>query len=460
MRQPIIYTILFVLLTASGCSFIANANEESGEKMGNQAMYDVSIETDISEFEEYHMTAHYPQTPNNQIDQTIIDYVNQQKALFKQESYKSKQKNDGSQAHELHIDFEVIHQNQRFFVVRFIETIDLGEGGVMTKQTVLNFDKKNGKALSLEELFKEDIYYVDRLHDWTKEKLIDAGEENAKLLDKLEAKPAFYEDVALTGEGVLVFINDPASEEPLRVMIEKDKVSKLLRSDYADAFKEAAEVGAKPTSENQGSDNKYQDFSLENHLHGEGKEVALTFDDGPHPEVTRKILDVLDKYEAKASFFMIGKRVGYYPEVAREVSERGHEIGNHTWNHPRLGRLSDEQINQQISSTQTILEQVTGQRVDLLRLPFGNLPSANYQEEGNVVPWTIYSEKWEDQKPEAVAEDILSEVEEDSIILLHDLQLSTVETVDLLLEKLYAKGYEVVPVGHLIDKQENRSVLN
>ncbi|MYL49636.1 polysaccharide deacetylase family protein [Halobacillus litoralis] len=459
MRQPIIYTILFVLLTASGCSFIANANEESGEKTGNQAMYDVSIETDISEFEEYHMTAHYPQTPNNQIDQTIIDYVNQQKALFKQESYKSKQKSAGSQSHELHIDFEVIHQNERFFVVRFIETIDLGKDGVVTNQTVMNFDKKKGKALSLEELFKEDIYYVDRLHDWTKEKMIDTGEENSKLLDKLEARPEFYEDVALTGEGILVFIDDSANEEPIRVMIERDKVSKLLRSEYTDAFKEVPEELAEPILEGQGSDDHYKDFSLDNHLH-EGKEVALTFDDGPHPEVTRKILDVLDKYEAKASFFMIGKRVGYYPEVAREVSERGHEIGNHTWNHARLGRLSDERVNQQISSTQTILEQVTGQKVDLLRLPFGNLPSANYQEEGYVVPWTIYSEKWEELKPDAVAEDILSKVEEDSIVLLHDLQLSTVETVDLLLEKLYVKGYKVVPVSHLINKQENRSVLN
>ncbi|MGR9048358.1 polysaccharide deacetylase family protein [Halobacillus faecis] len=460
MRQPIIYTILFVLLTASGCSFIANANEESGEKTGNQAMYKVSIETDINEYEEYHMTAHYPQTPNNQIDQTIIDYVNQQKALFKQESYKSKQKNDGNQSHELHIDFEVIHQNQRLFVVRFMETMDLGKDGVMTNQTVMNFDKKNGKALSLEELFKEDIYYVDRLHTWTKEKMIDAGEENSKIMDKLEAKPEFYEDIAMTGEGILVFLDGPSNGESIRVMIEKDKVSKLLRSDYKDAFKESPEATSKSTAENQESDMKYQDFSLENHLHEEGKEVALTFDDGPHPEVTRKILDVLDKYEAKASFFMIGKRVGYYPEVTQEVSERGHEIGNHTWNHPRLSRLSDDQIHQQISSTQTILEQVTGQKVDLLRLPFGNMPSANYQEEGNVVPWTIYSEKWEDLKPEAVAEDILYEVEDGSIILLHDLQLSTVETVDLLLEKLTAKGYKVVPVSHLSDKQENRSVLN
>ncbi|GEN53414.1 polysaccharide deacetylase family protein [Halobacillus faecis] len=460
MRQPIIYTILFVLLTASGCSFIANANEESGEKTDIQVMYDVRIETDISEFEEYHMTAHYPQTPNNQIDQTIIDYVNQQKALFKQESYKSKQKNDGSQAHELHIDFEVIHQNQRFFVVRFIETMDLGAGGVMTNQTIMNFDKKNGKALSLEELFKEDIYYVDRLHEWTKEKMGDAGEGNSQLMDKVEAKPEFYEDVAFTGEGLLVFIDAPASQEPYRVMIEKDKVSRLLRSEYTDAFIEAPDVVDNTTSEDKGTDNHYKDFSLDNHLHGERKEVALTFDDGPHPEVTREILDVLDKYEAKASFFMIGKRVGYYPEVAREVSERGHEIGNHTWNHPRLGRLSDDQINQQLTSTQTILEQVTGQKVDLLRLPFGNLPSANDQEENIVAPWTIYSEEWEDLKPETVAEDILSEMEGDSIVLLHDLQHSTVETVDLLLKGLYAEGYEVVPVGHIIDKQENRSVFN
>ncbi|SEH47968.1 Peptidoglycan/xylan/chitin deacetylase, PgdA/CDA1 family [Halobacillus karajensis] len=460
MRQPIIYTILFIVLTATGCSFIASANEEPGEKDENLSIYEISMETDIDEDEEYYITAHYPQTPNNQIDQTIIDYVNKQKAYFKQESYQRNQQKNGGEVHELHIDFEVIHQDQRFFVVRFLETLDIGRDKMMTSQTIMNFDKKNGKALKVEELFKDDVYYVDRLHEWTKDQLAESGKENTSLYENLEAKSEVYENIAITDKGLMVFLEDPAHHSDTRVTIGKGKISHLIRSEYEEALVKAKENVSERTAEHKELGESNVDFSLDKKLHNEKKKVALTFDDGPHPEVTRKILDLLDKYHAKASFFMIGKRVGFYPDVAREVSERGHEIGNHTWDHSRLERLSEEEVEQQISSTQAILERVTGQNVNSLRMPFGNIPSVPYKGKLDTVPWTIHSEKWEDQEPLTVAQDILSQVEDGSIIMLHDLQNSTVETTDILLRRLSSEGYQVVPVGVLMEEKESRSVLD
>ena len=74
------------------------------------------------------------------------------------------------------------------------------------------------------------------------------------------------------------------------------------------------------------------------------KQIALTFDDGPDPKVTMQILETLNKYDAKATFFMLGSRVEYYPEIAKKVQEAGHELGNHTWNHPDLTKAGVEKI--------------------------------------------------------------------------------------------------------------------
>jgi peptidoglycan-N-acetylglucosamine deacetylase len=451
MKQSIIYTLLLALLTASGCSFIANANEQASKKVSEESsFYDVTMETKIEEYDDYDITIHYPQTTNNQIDQTIVDYVNQQKARFKKESYKSQQLSEVQGSHELHIDFEVIHQNDRFFVVRFIETMDIGGGEVITDQTVMNFDKKIGVNLNVGELFKDNIYYVDRLHEWTIEKLEKNKGKYEQLLKGLEATPETYENIALLNEGVIIYLENPESDETIEVAIGIEKVSSLLRSKYVTALEQASEKDYETdvVQKDISSGNRNNSF-VDKNLNSNKKRVALTFDDGPHPKVTTKILDILDQHKVKASFFMIGKRVSFYPDVAREVAIRGHEIGNHTWNHPRLNRLGAEEIDQQISSTQTIIEQVTGQQSELVRLPFGEATSVAYNGDLNAAPWTIHSDQWGEQEPLTIVQDILSQVEDGSIILLHDLENYTVETVDLLLKRLNTEGYQVVPVGGL-----------
>ncbi|SFK40362.1 Peptidoglycan/xylan/chitin deacetylase, PgdA/CDA1 family [Halobacillus dabanensis] len=451
MKQPIIYTLLFVLLTASGCSFIANANEQPEKKVSDESsFYDVKMETKIEEYDAYHITIHYPQTSNNQIDQTIVDYVNQQKARFKKESYRSKRSSEVQGSHELHIDFEVIHQNARFFVVRFIETMDIGGEELITDQTVMNFDKKIGKNLNIGELFKDNIYYVDRLHEWTIEKLEENESEYEQTFKGLEATPETYENIALLNDGIMVYLENPENKETVEVFLELDKVSSLLRSSYVKAIDQLTEKDQEADIVKESiSSGEMNNSFIDKNLNSNEKKVALTFDDGPHPKVTTKILDILDQHEVKASFFMIGKRVSYYPNIAREVGIRGHEIGNHTWNHPRLNRLRAAEIDHQISSTQRIIEQVTGQHPDLVRLPFGEPASIAYNGDLNAVPWTIYSEKWREQEPVTIVQDILSQAEDGSIILLHDLENYTVETVDFLLERLNSEGYQVVPVGEL-----------
>ncbi|WP_226581664.1 polysaccharide deacetylase family protein [Halobacillus litoralis] len=449
MKQPIIYTLLLVILFVSGCSFIASANEEAEkDKVKEQPMYDITMETDLVEFKEYHITIHYPQTPNNRINQTIVDYVNQQKASFKQESYKNKQNTEETESHELHIDFDVIHQDQRFFVVHFTETMDVGEDELMTGQTVMNFDKQNGELLTMEELFKDDLYYVERLYELTIQKLESEEMKGGTAADDLEATASTFENTAITGEGLLVFLDSSGPSVYDKVLLEMEQVTPLLRSQYVEDLVKSLNIEKDHKSVE--AFEPTPNFESER-LDEEGKKVALTFDDGPHPEYTDEILDLLDRHEARASFFMIGKRVSFYPDMAREVAASGHEIGGHTWNHPRLSRLGAHQVEEQITSTQRMIKLVTGKQTELIRLPFGEAPVSSYNHSVEAVPWTVYSEKWSSQGPEKIAQDILSQVEDGSIVLLHELQNNTVETVKILLDKLSSKGYQFVAVSDLME---------
>ncbi|QAS53187.1 polysaccharide deacetylase family protein [Halobacillus litoralis] len=448
MKQPILYMLLFTVLLSTGCSFIASANKDSEEPASSESpVYQVTMETDIVEYDEFHITIHYPQTPNNQMNQTIVDYVNQQKTYFKQESYNSIQEGQSNESHELHIDFEVLHQNQRFFVVRFKETMDIGKDNPITDQTIMNFDKKNGKRLEVGELFKDDVYYVDRLSELTIEKLEKGVEQGTVENSVVQPKPENYKHVALSGEGLVIYFNKD-KRLPSSINLELEEVSSMMRSEYAEAIGELSNAKSKSSTPESASSTVTVEDSIDGDLDG-NKRAAITFDDGPHPKVTAEILNLLDKYEAKATFFMIGKRVSYYPEVARDVADRGHEIGNHTWNHPRLNRLTSEQVDDQIESTQKIIKQVTGKEVGLIRLPFGEEPPLDYKNQLDAVPWTIYSEGWKDKEALEISQEILSQVEDGSIILLHELNNKTPETLELILKNLKHEGYDLVPVSKL-----------
>ena len=102
------------------------------------------------------------------------------------------------------------------------------------------------------------------------------------------------------------------------------------------------------------------------------KLIALTFDDGPHPKETNQVLDILNKYNIKGTFFVAGKHANWYPEPLVRASKEGHEIGNHTFNHPDISNLSDRQLEEEILKCEEILVKLTGNKPQLFRPPYGS----------------------------------------------------------------------------------------
>lgn len=152
--------------------------------------------------------------------------------------------------------------------------------------------------------------------------------------------------------------------------------------------------------------------------------IALTFDDGPNPTITPELLDQLDRHKAKASFFLIGRHVRAFPELAKEIVERGHAIGNHTETHPALTFLSRRRIAEEIALCDEAIFEATGRKSILMRPPYGYRSPLldgiiRRSAERHVVMWSAMAWDWKAQLAARVIKHLRG-VRGGDIVLLHD----------------------------------------
>ena len=180
-------------------------------------------------------------------------------------------------------------------------------------------------------------------------------------------------------------------------------------------------------------------------------EVVLTFDDGPTPKYTRPILAALAVQCTKAIFFMLGEMAAEYPDLVKEIAALGHTVGAHTWSHPNLKRLSDEQARTQIESAFKVIEKAAGQPIaPFFRYPFlsESEPAIAYLKSRDVAQFAIDIDffDWRTRNPQSVIARVMAGLERRGrgIILLHDIHASTVGALPQLLSMLKEKGYRIV----------------
>lgn len=189
------------------------------------------------------------------------------------------------------------------------------------------------------------------------------------------------------------------------------------------------------------------------------KVVAITFDDGPHPRFTPEILDLLDQYQAKATFFVIGKHVKLYPEIVKREIDSGHEIGNHTFSHINIRASSSERIWKEFQDTQEVIYKATGKKARLFRPPYGiynNMIKNIASQAGcNVVLWSTHQDArdWSNPGVDKIVNTVLTKTRNGDIILLHDYvegESQTVEALKTILPQLKEKGFVFVTISELL----------
>ena len=187
--------------------------------------------------------------------------------------------------------------------------------------------------------------------------------------------------------------------------------------------------------------------------------IALTFDDGPHPKKTDAILDLLEEYGIRATFFVIGENAQYYPAPLKRAVSLGHEIGNHTFSHGRTARLSAEELEKEIAKAADSLLTAANVNTRLFRPPEGVCSDAVLEAAGNlgyrVILWNVDTRDWDKASTDDIVRRIRSGVRNGSIILCHDYTApgtNTVAALKQIIPELLAQGYEFVTVSELCER--------
>jgi peptidoglycan-N-acetylglucosamine deacetylase len=186
------------------------------------------------------------------------------------------------------------------------------------------------------------------------------------------------------------------------------------------------------------------------------REVALTFDDGPHPDFTPQVLEIMHRYGVTASFFCVGINAAAYPELVARAAEEGHQVGNHTWSHPYLPDLTRDQVLRQVDATNEALAKAAGGENRLVRPPYGARTARMLRwlaGHGMVTAlWDVDANDWAQPGADAVVAKVTAEVRPGSVVLMHDSggdRTQTVAALPRIIEALRSDGYAFVSVDQI-----------
>lgn len=181
------------------------------------------------------------------------------------------------------------------------------------------------------------------------------------------------------------------------------------------------------------------------------KKITFTFDDGPSIYTTQ-VLNILAKYNIKATFFILGQRVNYHQDIIRAIYDQGHELANHSYGHPDLKFLSDQQILSEINRTNQLVYDLTGYQMRYLRPPYGESnPRVDQLIPLKFVYWNIDSMDWKYRNKDAIVNQIKIQAKHNGIILMHDLYQSTVDALEESIIYLLSQGYEIVSLSEILN---------
>lgn len=215
------------------------------------------------------------------------------------------------------------------------------------------------------------------------------------------------------------------------------------------------QLGRLPASATEKKDNS--NVFYEHECADSSMKIALTFDDGPHPKYTKKILDILEQYGVRATFFMIGQNVEYWPDTAKQVAQAGHEIGNHTYSHGNVSKENKNALLCDIEKGEGVIFKVTGKECLLFRPPEGrmdgNVKAITTEKGYSVILWSVDTRDWAHTPVDEIARNIRSNVRSGSIILMHDFiahDSPTPKALEIIIPWLLSQGYEFVTVSELL----------
>ena len=352
------------------------------------------------------------------------------------------------------IGYQVTHNTSEALSIVINIKQDMNGAHPASMTQFWTFDKKSGEVVGLADFIEQS--------DEAAEAIISAAKDNISQTIKQRQQPEIDLNEIINKEALSNFIitNNgnslawplgqasllPSSYGELTITVPISSVSKYLQNPTARKFAnipkppepkpEPAPAPAAPTPAPTTGN----------------KVIALTFDDGPGP-YTAHLLDILDQYGAKATFFLIGSKVSGQASVVRSIQARGHQLGNHSWSHPELPKLSVDQIAGEIDRTNEAIRQATGVKPSILRPPYGAVNGVVLEQlrlrNMSSILWSVDTRDWADRNSQIVCSRAVAGARPGAVILMHDIHQTSVNAVPCILSSLKQQGYSFVTIQRL-----------
>lgn len=372
------------------------------------------IKTVVEENKDVLIGINYPVTGNKILDQDIINYVENKYNIFKNKYRGFKLLLDKS---ELNIDYDYNIINDKYINVIIYAYIKSSNfiNPIIEYKTFL-FNKKENKYVNIKDIVSDP-----------KKLIYDVNSKLVKLNKKANLNTTILNNFFIDNNNITLYFH------------EKNNYYSIIlpTNDYLDV---------------EASFNKIESYYAKsvNKIIDPSKPVlALTFDDGPS-KYTKKIIDILNENDANATFFILGNKANIYSDTLNYMINSGNEIGNHSYNHKWLTKLTSEEIKDQLNKTQEIIKSITGYTPIIMRPTYGSI-NDNLRNSSNLqlIMWNVDSNDWKLKNSKKIANRIINSVNDGDIILMHDTYNWTMEAVKIIVPKLIKEGYQFITVSEL-----------
>ena len=394
--------------------------------------------------ERYDLKIDYPNFKNKKIKEKVLTYIDKQRQEF-MNVIKESENIQISSKYDFNLNVTSSERNNIIYV-NILTYSYTGGAHYIRDDYSLYWDDDTKEFIDLKHFFKDEEAFKE-MTNLAYYYVINLGQEENRNFDQLWVRrgtaPTIdnYRHFEFTDNGLEIMFPPYQvaswADGQINITIPYEDINKYLKEEYRDSTKDETVVKEVPDIRDL---SQFKDKKL----------IAFTFDDGPSSNNTNLLLDNLDKYNARVTFFVLGSRVDSNKEVIKRAYLQGNDIGSHTYNHRNLNLLNDSEVISEVEKTNDKIKEIIDVKPTLLRPPYGNL--TNHRKElvnMHTILWDIDPLDWKYKNKSRVADEIIEHAHDGAIILLHDIYKSSVDGALLAMEELEKQGYAFVTITEM-----------
>lgn len=372
----------------------------------------------------------YPKTTSTKLNNAVKESISTLKKDFLSTYSKSS---------TLYVDYKFIKHKKLY---SFVLTQKVEEGTVFSQKKITTFlvDSQNKELLTLSDVIptEKNLAHIIPIiqKEFSKNKDVIAYNKTHENNLTLDEQPIHFKNIALSNTTLYFFFRSENYTMPFDKNIRVAIPLNTIQGSLVEKLK--TPIKKRPIKKNE-------------------KYVALTFDDGPNPSSTKKILATLKKEKVSATFFILGQQAKAYPTIVKQIYKEGHELGNHSYSHPDLSKLSDKNIKLELHSTNQYIQSASGHKPTVFRPPYGsynsNVTSLNKLP---MVLWTVDTLDWQNHSTKNILANIHAQKSDQTIILMHDIHMTSAKALPHVIKQLKKENYTFVTASEMIAIQKNK----